>query len=167
MNKPTNPRLPGKIITAVTPDEAISVARRILSKVQTFDPPKGVNLKGPCVRFTGARHRNGYGLLRCGGQLLGAHRAAWLAFKGPIPAGMEIDHLCRVKDCVNVDHLEVVTGAENRRRQAAAITHCPQGHDYTDANTRVWIDGNGHRHRNCRACANDRAKAKRRAAKAA
>lgn len=46
-------------------------------------------------------------------QMMGAHRVAWLLFRGPIPPGLEVDHLCRVRSCVNPDHLRVVTKREN------------------------------------------------------
>ena len=52
-----------------------------------------------------------------------AHRASYLLFVGPIPPGLEIDHLCRVRSCVNPDHLETVTHAENIRRAAPYRTY--------------------------------------------
>lgn len=162
--KPSNPRLPGKHVTELTPEYAATVAARILSRVDRFDPPKGVNLTTPCLRWQGAMHGDGYGLVSISvpgwRNVMGVHRALWLAVKGPIPQGMELDHLCRVKDCVTPAHLEIVTMAENRRRQAEAITHCPQGHEYNAVNTRLYVDARGHRHRNCRVCHRDRARAR-------
>lgn len=71
-----------------------------------------------------------------------AHRAAYETFVGVIPQGLELDHLCRVRSCVNPEHLEPVTHVENTRRAdrgagqyQAAKTHCPQGHPYDEANT--------------------------------
>jgi hypothetical protein len=80
------------------------------------------------------------------------HRAVYERYVGPIPPGLEIDHLCRVRNCVNPAHLEAVTRGENVRRQMAVITHCPQGHEYTTANTRVGRD----RKRGCRRCDSDK-----------
>lgn len=59
---------------------------------------------------------NGYGRLRRNGRSIPAHRYSYEVRVGPIPEGLELDHLCRNTQCVNPDHLEPVTGAENRRR---------------------------------------------------
>lgn len=86
---------------------------------------------------------------------MGAHRYAYEHFIGPIPEGLQVDHLCRVRNCVNPDHLEAVTCRENVLRgdgvaaANARATHCPQGHAYDEANTYTWTNGGRH----CRACA--------------
>ena len=83
----------------------------------------------------------------------GAHRWSYEHFVGPIPPGLQIDHLCRVTLCVNPEHLEPVTAQENQLRGAtlaaanAAKTECPDGHPYNQENT--WLY-RGHRH--CREC---------------
>lgn len=70
-----------------------------------------------------------------------AHRYAYELLVGPIPEGLHIDHLCRVRLCVNPAHLEAVTCHENNRRSTsptavnAKKTHCPRGHEYTEENT--------------------------------
>lgn len=56
------------------------------------------------------------------------HRRAYAEAFGPIADGLHIDHLCRVRNCINPAHLEAVTQAENNRRAGAAKTHCPSGH---------------------------------------
>ena len=86
-----------------------------------------------------------------------AHRVAYETFVGPISDGLQLDHLCRVRDCVNPAHLEPVTPRENVMRSPiaqaalnAAKTHCPQGHPYDEANTYRTPRG-----RVCRACARE------------
>ena len=85
-----------------------------------------------------------------------AHRYAYELLVGRIPAGLHIDHLCRVRNCVNPDHLEAVTSKENILRgigvtaQNARKTHCPQGHPYSGANLKINLRG----YRKCRLCDN-------------
>lgn len=81
----------------------------------------------------------------------GAHRVAYEEIMGPVPEGLELDHLCRTRSCVNPSHLEPVTHRENMNRGDVATrrkTHCPKGHPYDEENTGIY---NGYR--NCRACA--------------
>jgi hypothetical protein len=74
-------------------------------------------------------------------EIVYVHRLAYEVFVGPIPDGLQIDHLCRQRACCNPDHLEAVTCRVNLLRgdtitaREAATTHCPQGHEYTEANT--------------------------------
>lgn len=83
-----------------------------------------------CWLWTSSITRDGYG--RSGtGKTHGTtmpHRAMWISVNGPIAADMEIDHVCSVRNCVNPDHLDVVTHAENIRRAVERRTHCPNGH---------------------------------------
>lgn len=84
------------------------------------------------------------------------HRIAYELLVGPIPDGLQLDHLCRVRNCVNPDHLEPVTGQENMRRgYFGTKTHCPNGHAYDEANTYIFSNTRG-RHRQCRTCTNQR-----------
>jgi hypothetical protein len=88
-----------------------------------------------------------------------AHRAAWRIYVGPIPEGLQLDHLCRNRACVNPGHLEPVSQAVNIRRGEGASalnavkTHCPQGHEYTPENT---YRKPGTEWRDCRECMRER-----------
>lgn len=91
--------------------------------------------EGDCIRWTGAHTPKGYGSVRADGKTRALHRVVYELSVGPIPDGLEIDHRCRVRDCVEVTHLEPVTHAENLRRRKPPPDHCPQGHPFTPENT--------------------------------
>lgn len=104
---------------------------------------------GPCWLWTGGLDGRKYGQFRADGRGCRAHRWSYEALVGPIPEGLTIDHLCRVKICVNPRHMEPVTAAENTRRMGEARTHCAWGHEFTPEN--IYISPtNGQR--TCRAC---------------
>lgn len=98
-----------------------------------------------CWAWRGDLQRNGYGSFTSRGTSYRAHRFAYEMFVGAIPDGLQLDHLCRVRHCVNPEHLEPVTARENARR--AMRTHCTHGHEFTSENTYVH-DGK----RYCREC---------------
>lgn len=85
-----------------------------------------------------------------------AYRLAYIDFVGLVPEGYQLDHLCRVRCCVNPSHLEVVTQRENILRgegtgaRHARQTHCKRGHEFTLENTRVRPSRP--RRRECRVC---------------
>jgi hypothetical protein len=73
-------------------------------------------LSGDCWLWTGAIDNGGYANFRHDGRSQKAHRVLWELLNGPVPEGLELDHLCSVRHCVNPDHLEPVTHVENIRR---------------------------------------------------
>ena len=77
------------------------------------------------------------------------HRISYEILVGPIPRGLEIDHLCRQPRCVNPAHLEAVENAVNQRRKSEAYTHCKRGHEMSGKNVMRCGDG-GNRCRTCR-----------------
>jgi hypothetical protein len=109
-----------------------------------------IRVENDCHRWTGVHDHAGYG--RAGKDL--AHRRAYEEAYGPIPDGLQIDHLCGIRDCINPLHLEAVTPRENTLRSGnpAAInarkTHCIRGHEFNEENTRTDDDGS----RTCRVC---------------
>jgi len=90
-----------------------------------------------CWNWTGATNSSGYSSVFYGGKSWLGHRVAYTVTVGQIPVGLTIDHLCRNKGCVNPEHLEAVTGAENNRRAAEAITHCRHGHSLAGDNLQI------------------------------
>lgn len=121
-----------------------------------------VDASGDCWLWTGQRFTNGYGLLRTDGTVsrraLLAHRIAWRLLIGPLDQDITLDHRCRVRTCVNPDHLEPVTRAVNtlRSESPAAVnarkTHCKNGHPLTADNLYVARSRSGNPSRVCRAC---------------
>lgn len=82
-----------------------------------------------CWIFTGALNPAGYGVIGYAGKVHLAHRLSYEVEVGPIPDGLELDHLCRNRNCFNPDHLEPVTHLENMRRSSRVKTHCIRGHE--------------------------------------
>lgn len=121
----------GSLEARLTPEDA-SYWRDALRRMVKVDASTG------CWIFQGSVDRNGYAKWRGPGWDIGgwAHRNAWFIHHGPIPWHLEVDHLCYVQTCVNVDHLELVTPEENKRRKQerrlrfralAPVEHGPQG----------------------------------------
>ena len=114
-----------------------------------------------CWYWTAVTNPDGYGQLRIGRKMVLAHHLSYEHFVGPIPKGLQLDHLCRVRGCVNPRHLEPVTQRENILRGVgiaalnAKKTHCKNGHEFTPENTRpqahISKDGTK-RGRSCLAC---------------
>lgn len=107
-----------------------------------------------CWLWEGGTTGPGYGRFFLSGATVLPHRFAYEQFVGPIPDGLQIDHLCRNPNCVNPDHLEPVTARMNVRRGVspaalnAAKNYCKNGHEFDTVNTYVTPDGR----RQCRVC---------------
>ena len=67
-----------------------------------------------CLLWTGSGMNNGYGSLGVNGRTTAAHRYAWERARGPIPEGMEVNHRCWTRACVNVEHLDLATRSQNQ-----------------------------------------------------
>lgn len=119
-----------------------------------------------CWLWVAGGDGDGYGTFKNGGRTSKAHRFSYQIFVGPIPDGLDLDHLCRNRACVNPAHLEPVSRRENVLRgiappsRNATKTHCPQGHPYDEANT--W-HARSRRERVCRTCKADRHRRRRKA----
>jgi hypothetical protein len=115
-----------------------------------------VNSITGCWEWTAAT-TDGYGSFGVGRNVQRqAHRHAYETLVGPVPDGLELDHLCRVRSCCNPAHVEPVTRQVNCERSPiigkwkASVTRCPEGHEYNDANT--YYDARRNK-RQCRICA--------------
>lgn len=137
-----------------------------------------VNKTESCWLWTGAITAYGYPKYRTYQHVDAAYRVLWADIHGPIPKGMELDHLCHSRDlactagpnclhrrCINPAHLELVTGAENLRRAHRMAPTCRNGHPKTEENIRVRVRSDGSTTRDCRECL--RAQKRRTYAKAA
>lgn len=111
-----------------------------------------------CWEWTAGKHAGGYGQVSWGGTSRRAHRVAYIALVGPIPAGLQCDHLCRVRLCCNPAHIEIVTAKENTRRSNAISTtyakrtHCDSGHPFHGSNLQAIKLKDGSYGRGCREC---------------
>ena len=121
---------------------------------------------GGCWLWLGDINKQGYGQQSAGHRSRRAHRVAYILVNGEIPGNNHLDHKCRNKSCVNPEHLEPVTQAENNRRYLmfkyggdGTMTHCKNGHEFNIQNTTMRKRKNGKPRRRCRACAaNDKEK---------
>lgn len=133
------------------PDKFLTEGERIQRKIQ-------VNEDG-CWIWQGKLNNLGYGTYK----RKSAHRMVYQYYKGAVPEGLELDHLCREPSCVNPDHLEAVTHqvnmsrgftgrAEHLAKMHRLKTHCKEGHEYSPENTRIETINGVFRARRCKQC---------------
>lgn len=139
-------------------------------KRYVITPPRGSTLKERlmffmvvdhvtgCWNWTANKNQKGYGRVAIDGRLHSAHRVSFEIFNGPLIDGLEVDHVCENRGCINPAHLQQITHASNVRKgnrwNIERPTHCPRGHPFTAPNL-------GHDHRGwryCKACASRRHK---------
>lgn len=139
-------------------ESTLTSVKRLLNRIQV-EPDSG------CWIWQRAPNNSGYATTNWQGRSAFVHRIFYESFFGPIPEGLECDHLCGKRICVNPFHLEAVTHKLNRQRGRTtkyklANTHCPHGHPYSGDN--LYIDmKRGRIYRACRACRNQRKRLKR------
>lgn len=134
-------------VLAVTVDRLASIQDRIMSHVTTSDTG--------CWLWTKSVTSGGYARVKHEGRTHAAHRLLYELTIGSVPADLELDHICRVRRCVNPAHLEPVTPRENTMRAPtapaainAAKTRCDHGHPFDAANTQI----DSRAMRQCRTC---------------
>ena len=116
----------------------------------------GIGAPNECWPWTASLTTGGYGQFEWQGKTQYAHRVAYTLMIGSIPEGLQLDHLCRTRHCVNVRHLEAVTSKVNALRgvgicaQNARLIQCPAGHLYSKDNTYIYPNSGARRCRTCR-----------------
>lgn len=121
-----------------------------------------INQTTGCWEWTAGKSSGGYAMMYLEGKMIYAHRWSYEYYNASIPSKHSIDHLCRVRHCVNPNHLEAVTSKENTRRgdhsnmglYQKTKTHCPSGHEYSKENTYI----KSKKYRVCATCAKEQSK---------
>lgn len=131
-----------------------SVVVRVLQKIIVGSISAARRDLEPCWLWVGSTNQDGYGVIRLKDDTEKwitrvVHRLFYNLYFKSVPSDMELDHLCRVRNCCNFWHFEVVTHGENTRRgthtggASRAKTRCPQGHPLEEGNLVVWMAKKG------------------------
>lgn len=140
-------------VTKPTPDPTVATNDAVMRAVPKRFWLK-VNMTDSCWLWEGSKSSNGYGQIMISRRLWATHRLVYSITKGTIPKGLQLDHLCKVRHCVNPHHLEAVTARENvlRGNAPSAVnakkSHCLRGHPFCGTHFRVDSTGR----RICRVC---------------
>lgn len=130
---------------------------RMVKKIE-LAPCRVSGLEGDCWNWVGAIQSKGYGSVGYRGRVWSTHKLTYTLLVGPVPDGLEIDHLCRNRRCCNPLHLEPVTRKVNAERSGPATkTHCVHGHELSGDNLLIKKRGKRTPVRNCRTCRDNRA----------
>lgn len=142
---------------------AASTASKLKDAIIKFEEKiMPIPFSGCWVWMGAMANKTGYGKCWNGVDHEGAHRFSYRVHKGPIPDEFVIDHMCRVRLCVNPDHLRAVTQHENvmcgegAAAKNARRTHCTSGHSLADAYEKYdYRSDDGRKTRHCKTCANE------------
>jgi hypothetical protein len=123
-----------------------TIMENILSKINKIKS---------CWIWLGSKSGSGYGRMQRNNKKYFVHRFVYEIYKGKIPEGYEVDHLCRKRDCVNPEHLEAVTMKENRVRagNTRRKDFCKHGHPFSGGNLRLYFNKKRNKFiKECRKC---------------